>query len=315
MPIYNPEVGVFKGTQLIQRNGTIGGGRHVFVPLQGVKNELVFPTFGGVIANPFKGAAKIFAGDLAEFRTDGNGLHPKYYILKTYEVVSSSGTTINIARDGYKHIPFVNDVIMVAPDTIGGTGKAVTVSAVSPTTVTIDTVTYPVWQLTVSSTLNNPAKGTILVEAEEAGNDKAMLVKNINSVADCDYDMLENPSLTFGTGSDSNFTDARYIVSLALGGLMYTNRMSPMPDCVKKLNRSNVNGWFKVDYYDMNDSVSNAALAEKFRYMTAKPTTSTVGSVSDIAFVKSSTASDSGVWACTAVNSSTYTWTQISQMN
>ena len=90
MPIYNPELGVFRGTQLIQKRGTIGGFKNVFVALQGFKNELIFPTFGAAIANPFRGAAKLFAGDLAEYRTDSNGKNPKYYILKTFKAVSAS---------------------------------------------------------------------------------------------------------------------------------------------------------------------------------------------------------------------------------
>lgn len=315
MPIYNQEVGAFRGTQLIQKKGVIGGGKHVFVPLQGMKNELVFPTFGAVIANPFRGAAKLFAGDLAEFRTDANGRNPKYYILKTFEVIAASGTTIKVARGGYYHIPFVGDVLMVAPDRIGGTGTAVTVTAVTATTATVSSTTYDVWQLTVSSSLNNPAKGTILVEAEEAGSNKPMMVKAINSVVDSDYDMLEKPSSTFGAENDSNYEDARYIVSFALGGLMYESKMSVMPQCVKTLNRSNVNGWFKVDYFDMNDEAKKSELDVMFRYMTAKPTTSTVGNVNDIAFVNSSTAADCGVWMLTSISGTTYTWTQLAQKN
>jgi len=253
--MYNPNPGVFRGTQLIQKRGSIGGYKKVFVPLQGVKNELFFPPFGGVIANPFRGPAKLFAGDLAEYRTDATGKNPKYFILKTFKVVSGSGTTVNILRDGYKHIPFVGDSIMVAPEVIGGNGTAVRVTAVTPTTVTISTTTYQVWALTLSATLGSLDAGTILVEAEdiaaaENSETKPMMVKTINSVCDCDYDMLETPSTTFGQEGDNNFDDARYFVSLALGGVMYIEKMSPLPQCVLNLNRSRVNGWFKLDYYD-----------------------------------------------------------------
>ena len=58
--------GVFLGRTLVQQHGEIGGARSVFVKLQGNKNELVFPTFGGQIKNPFKGQAKLYAGDLCE---------------------------------------------------------------------------------------------------------------------------------------------------------------------------------------------------------------------------------------------------------
>jgi hypothetical protein len=37
-----------------------------------------------------------------------------------------------------------------------------------------------------------------------------------------------------------------------------------MPQCVLDLNRSNVNGWFKVNYYDMDgNAAAIAALATR----------------------------------------------------
>lgn len=143
------QIGAFRGRKLIQRRGEIGGAKSVFVKLQGIKNELVYPTFGGRIMNAFKGAAKLFAGDLCEYRTNDKGVNPEIYILKTYLVESVSGTTVNIVKDGYKHIPFVGDKIGVAPDEIGGEMTAVTVNAVKSAKVgSVD-----VWALTVSATL------------------------------------------------------------------------------------------------------------------------------------------------------------------
>lgn len=313
MPIYNPELGVFRGTQLIQRRGSIGGFKNVFVALQGFKNELIFPTFGAAIANPFRGAAKLFAGDLAEYRTDSGGKNPKYYILKTYKAVSASSTTINILRDGYKHKPFVGDSIMIAPSVIGGEGTAVRITAVTETSVEVSSTSYPVWQLTVSANAlaSSISNGTILVESEPVATTstsatKAMMVKAINSVVDCDYDMLENPSLTYGQEGDTNFDDARYHVSFALGGLMYTEKMSPMPQCVLDLNRSSVNGWYKVDYYDMDGNNAVNAIMP----IVGEPTNTTKGFVGQIS-VKDAT----HVYICTAVNTGgstpSYTWKAI----
>ena len=279
----------------------------MFVPLQGQKDEYDFPLYGGAIMNPFKGAAKLFAGDLAELRTDANGVNPKYYILKTYEVVSSSSTTTNILRDGFHHIPFVGDVLMVAPDTIGGTGTGVTVSAVTATTVTVSETVYNVWQLTTSATLGNPAKGTVLVECAEAGSNKQMVVQAINSVCPCDYDFFDTPSSTYTQSEDTNFTDARYNVAFALGGTMFTKKMSPMPACVLALNRSNVNGWFKASWYDMEADATKAEVAEQtggisLKYSADAPTTSTKGKVGDII------TNGSKIYVCTNVSGSTYTW-------
>lgn len=227
------QIGVFRGRKLIQRRGEVGGAKSVFVKLQGIKNELVYPTFGGFIKNPFKGAAKLFAGDLCEYRTNEDGVKPEVYILKTYLVESVSGSTVNIVKDGYKHIPFVGDKLGVAPEEIGGEVSAVTVTSV--TTAKVGSV--DVWALTVSGTLT-AEKGDVLVEADEDGK---MMVKDINGVVDCDLDMLDAPA----TG-DEDFDGARYAYTPALGGIMYTKKMSPMPDCVLALNQAKVNGWFQI---------------------------------------------------------------------
>ena len=227
------QIGAFRGRKLIQRRGEVGGAKSVFVKLQGIKNELVYPTFGGQIKNPFKGAAKMFAGDLCEYRTNDKGVKPEIFILKTYLVESVSGSVVNIVKDGYKHIPFVGDKIGVAPDEIGGAVTAVTINSIKVAKVgEVD-----VWACTCSATLD-AEKGDVLVEADEEGK---MLVKAINGVFDADADMLDAPS----TGDD-DFDGARYLYTPALGGIMYTHKMSPMPKCVLDLNIAKVNGWFQI---------------------------------------------------------------------
>ena len=227
------QIGAFRGRKLIQRRGEVGGAKSVFVKLQGIKNELVYPTFGGKIVNAFKGAAKLFAGDLCEYRTNDKGVKPEIYILKTYLVESVSGSVVNIVKDGYKHIPFVGDKIGVAPDEIGGAMTAVTINSIQITKVgDVD-----VWACTCSATLD-AEKGDVLVEADAEGK---MMVKAINGVFDADADMLDAPS----TG-DEDFDGARYMYTPALGGIMYTHKMSPMPKCVLDLNIAKINGWFQV---------------------------------------------------------------------
>ena len=227
------QIGAFRGRKLIQRRGEVGGAKSVFVKLQGIKNELVYPTFGGQIMNPFKGAAKMFAGDLCEYRTNDKGVKPEIYILKTYLVESVSGSVVNIVKDGYKHIPFVGDKIGVAPEEIGGAVTAVTINSVKAAKVgEVD-----VWACTCSAALDTE-KGDVLVEA---GEDGKMVVKAINGVFDADADMLDAPS----TGDD-DFDGARYMYTPALGGIMYTHKMSPMPKCVLDLNIAKINGWFQV---------------------------------------------------------------------
>lgn len=231
------------GGTLIQASGSIGGHRHVFVKLQGSnKGQQTFPTVGGILANPFKGHAKIYAGDLLEYEPGINGdTGATVKLLKTYVVAADASTTeVLIKRDGYKHVPFVGDVIMVAPSKIDGTGTAVTVTAVEKTT---DTTAGDVWKLTVSAALT-AKKDDVLVEAKEAGSGKQAVVTNPNAVALCDYDFLYTPS-----ASNDDYEGARYLIAPGVGsecGYMYETRMSPLPASVKALNTSKVNGWFHL---------------------------------------------------------------------
>lgn len=258
---YYDKIGAFRGRKLFQKRGQVGGYRNVFVKLQGVKNELVYPTFGGIIRNPFKGDAKMFAGDLCWYKTNDAGVRPEIYILKTFEVVSASGTTININKgDNYRHIPFVGDIIMAAPDVIGGTGTGAKITAITETTLTVSEVDYKVWQVTTSANISSGLTlGSVLVEAEAAGSDKKMLVQTVNAVVDCDCDFFGTPKITADTnvttasGTDTEFDAERYLYAPALGGLMYTKKMSPMPQCVLDLNKCNVNGWFYLDYLNLGN--------------------------------------------------------------
>lgn len=318
---YN-EIGVFRGRELVQKRGKLGGSRSVFVKLQGIKNELVYPTFGGIIRNPFKGPAKGFAGDLCWYKTNSKGVNPEIYILKTYEVISASGTTVNIFKDnGYRHTPFVNDILMKAPDVVGGTGTGVKITAVSDATVTVSEVDYDCWAVTTSSNIaSSLSKGDILVEATATGS-TTMLVETVNSVMDCDCDFFDIPKITADTnvttasGTDTEFDAARYLYTPALGAVMYTHKMSPVPDCIKLLNRSNVNGWFKINYYDMrsipDSNTVNSEIAElKTLTGSSDPTSSTAGAVGQM-YVNST---DGGTFICTGISgttSKTYTWREI----
>ena len=266
--------GHFRGLGLIQKSGNVGGYKNVFVNLVGNHDDLVYPHFGGKVMNPPKGRAKMWAGDLLEYRpkTGNDKLDPEIYILRTFKVADavSNTTTVYIERDEFKHKPFVGDVLMVAPAVIGGTGTAVTVTAVTATTATISGASVNVWQLTISAALTI-TKGAIMVEAEEAGSDKKMLVQNINGVFDCDTDFFEQDNIddigvtrdqTTGeitAVTDSDFYKARYQYTPALGGLMWIHKMSPMPQCVLDLNMCNVPNWYHVNWQLNGKKVASQA--------------------------------------------------------
>lgn len=229
------QYGAFRGRKLIQQRGEIGGTRSVFVKVKGIKNELVYPTFGGKVMNAPKGQGfKMFAGDLAWYKTDEKGVNPEVYLLKTYLVESVSGSVVNIVRDGFKHVPFVGDKVGVAPETVGGAMTGSTITKVVATKVG----EVAVWACTVDKAIT-ASKGDVLVEANEAGN--KMLVEVINAVVDADADMLDA-----GATAENKFEGARYHYTPALGGIMYIHKMSPMPACVLALNESKINGWFQI---------------------------------------------------------------------
>lgn len=235
--------GFLPGRSLIQARGEIGGIRYVFVKLIGAaKDAFRTPTTGGKLLNPFKGSAKIYAGDFLEYDPGiyGNaGATVK--ILKSYQCAKKTGatdTTLLIVRDGYKHIPFIGDNIMAAPDALDGTGTAVTVTGVEKTT----DAGADVWKLTLSATLGVVAKDAVLVEAAAAGDAQKPMVTNPNGYAQCDYDFLFTPGNDFEDG-------ARYMLTPFLANddtVMYIDRMSPIPPAIKALNKSRVNGWFHL---------------------------------------------------------------------
>ena len=230
--------GVFFGGVMLQASAKIGGAKTVFVDLEGVKNELTMPSWGGQIMNPFKGSAKFYAGDLFELRFDDKGENPKLYLLKTFKVKSQSTTTVKIYRDGYSHVPFVGDVLMKAPDTIGGQGKGYTVQSV---TAEEDDGT-DVWTVVFNTAIDTVADGDILVEAESENATANMLVKTINTVAPCDGDFVYMPT----TGATNDVNSVRMTYTPVMHGTMYIHKMSPMPECVLALNKSRFNGWYEV---------------------------------------------------------------------
>ncbi len=233
--------GYLPGRALVQARGSIGGHRYVFVKLQmSGKDALVFPTTGCVIKNPFKGNARAFAGTLFEYNPDGTG-----YILKSYAVAKATAdatdTDIYLKRDGYSLIPFVGDILMVAPTTLTGKGTAVTVTAVSKET---DADTGDVWKVTLSAALGALTTSSVLVEAKEAGASKTPMVTNPNSYLPCDFDFVFDPS-----ASEDDFDGARYLITpaLALGDVfLYEDRMQPLSAAMKSLNKSKVKGWFNI---------------------------------------------------------------------
>lgn len=235
---------VFMGRTLVQAHGNIGGYRNVFVKIvNSNKGALSYPTSGGIVKNPFLGRAKIYAGDICEYTPNLDNAHgAEVKILKFYEVAKDAvdtSTTIEIVRDGYRHIPFAGDNIMIGQKNFTTKAKAVSVTRVEESTE----VGVDVWVLTLSEGLGAEVKkGDILVEAAGVGSNLLPMVTNPNSYADKDMDFLYDPST-----SDKVYDGARYMFTPALAQqdtIIDLLAVGKLPPAVLALNKSRVKTWF-----------------------------------------------------------------------
>lgn len=220
---------VFLGRATLQSLNAYGERKYVFYNIGGGNKNSWRPTNGGVLQNPYKNGGKFFQGDLVEYTLDG-----KVTVLKTFEVseqVESSGTQIKIVRNGFRHQPEVGDILMKAPTTLAGTGAAYDI-------VAVDASNEDYWTVTVSTTLGELKKGDILVEGVESGAGKKMKVQNPNSFLDIDA-VMRFPA-------NNVFDNVIYVIAPVMHEIAYIDRMSPLPACVKSLNKSRVTGLFEL---------------------------------------------------------------------
>lgn len=232
------------GRTVFQASGKVGGHRNVFVKtIRGGKAELNSLTTGGVLVNPFKGHAKFFAGDLLEYTPNqGPNEGATVKILKFYEIAKAateSATEVLLVRDGYHHIPFVGDNIMVGQKDFVTKAKGVTITAVEKD---VDGGS-DVWKVTLSETLGVALKvKDVLVEAEKKGASVSPMVTNPNAYADCDYDFLYDPAT-----SDDDYEGARYFPHPILAQadtIIDLVAIGTLPPAVLALNKSIVKSWF-----------------------------------------------------------------------
>lgn len=233
---------VFTGRTLIQAHGSIGGFKNVFVKLvKGNKDALCYPTTGGVLKNIFKGRAKIYAGDLCEYtpnQDENTGAEVK--ILKFYELAkeaTATDTTYKFVRDGYHHIPFVGDNIMVGQKDFATKALGVTITKVEKSTEG----TADIWLVTVSKTLGTEQhKGDVFVEAASAGASVLPMVTNPNAYADKDMDFLYDANM-------EGLDDLQYMFTPALAQedtVIDLVAIGALPPAVLALNKSRVKSWF-----------------------------------------------------------------------
>lgn len=236
--------GVFLGRARVANKYENGGARHATAEIQGIKNNQVWAPFGGILLNPFPGAAKLYECDPLYIEYDDKGENPKLYCIKTYlAAADSSAKTLYLVRDGFKHKVFPGDTLMVDPKEFGGAGTVANVTVVKATT---DTDGNKVWEVTLDGNLT-VKKGDVLVEGiSDAADGKAgagkWLINGCNGWTPCDMDFVYEP--VADPADEDNFDDAEYGFTPMAGVCAYTHKMSPLPEAILKLNRCLWNGIF-----------------------------------------------------------------------
>lgn len=122
---------------------------------------------GGTVVNKLNRGEKLAGGSPVDF----NVKTKKAKILKVYRAkIAINGTTLTIYASWDLPVPHVGDAIMKVPDTIDGTGTAVTVQA-------IDNSVEGELKLTLSETIAGVVADDYLAEAAEAGANKGLYCK------------------------------------------------------------------------------------------------------------------------------------------
>lgn len=235
---------IMNGAAIMQWEGEVGGQRPVFVGLEALfKNSLVRPPIGGKLLNPFKGRAKLYTGDLIEHSIgfkDGKGATIK--ILKCYGVLKATSAEtdvdIYIKRDGYVHIPFIGDNIMVGQKDFKTKAKGVTITAVEEVTITEGDA----WKVTLSEALGSLSAGDVLVEAAEKGASVLPMVTNPNCFAPNDYDFA-----LYDAGGDK-YHKPKYNITFCMLNhdvTMWIDKMGPVPPAVLAMNTSTYPEWWR----------------------------------------------------------------------
>ena len=190
-----------------QHSQQVGGATPFIIDPQ----ELKMRQIGGIVQNNLAEGEKIAAGTTFAF----DALNHQVKFLKVWEVKSvtadaEAGTTeIVIKKTFQTPVLKADTVIMVAPSTIAGTGKAVAAGAV---TEAADSYTITV----TTANIDAVTAGALLVEAAEAGASKGMYCQP-NNILHRD----------FIAGNQQNLGDAVWGFFHA-----YINTINPIPAAV-----------------------------------------------------------------------------------
>lgn len=190
-----------------KRSMQVGGATPFIIDPQLLKMRLI----GGIVKNALADGEKIAAGTTFAFDAQNHEVKfLKVWEVKSVDTNASTGDSVIVIKKTFQTPVLKADtVIMVAPSTISGTGKAVVAGTVTEApdsyTITVD-----------SSSIDQVEAGSLLVEAAAAGASKGMYCQP-NNILHRD----------FVAGNDQNLGDAVWGFFHA-----YINTINPIPAAV-----------------------------------------------------------------------------------
>lgn len=170
------------------KTGSYGGTMQVFYTP--AHSRLLEVLNGAIIDKDYAPAfeEKAFAGDFGYYdRSTG-----KFKLLKTFKLhteVTPTSTSVVVYQTEFDHVLHEGDVIMVAPATASTTGVAITVGAITLSTVGgVQVGTFSITAEDLSDTVTYDA-GTLFVIGAEAGSAKLPKLTTINAILGSDVDI------------------------------------------------------------------------------------------------------------------------------
>ena len=170
------------------KTGTYGGTMQVFY--SPAHNRLLEVVNGAIMDKDYAPALyeKAFAGDFGYY----NHSTGKFQLLKTFKLhtaIDDTSTKMVFYQTEFDHVLHEGDVICIAPATASTTGIAITVGAVTLSTVKgVQVGTIDITAKTWGESVEIPA-GTIFVIGAEAGSGKLPKLTTINAILGSDVDI------------------------------------------------------------------------------------------------------------------------------
>lgn len=210
-------------------SGSFGGGRSV-IDQTHILGKI---TNGALIANPPAIGGVIFEGDLGEYSFSTKQVkHLK--VFKLAEAVTDASTTLKFYRGDFNHVLEAGLNIMPSPADLETTGVGITVGAVTKgvhsTEGNIYSIAIEAATFGAGVTL---AKGTLFVEAAEAGAAVLPLITNPNVAFSTDIPISYESSTSFTTPDGAIYPTPLYNVCT-----LWKSKASPIPASVLAVLRS-----------------------------------------------------------------------------